>query len=105
MRKPSNAPAPRHTNLAQLMPMAKITSPGPEGAVLADDTSDNSKIAVVYDHGDGPPEITIIDSGRQVLTVYANGAPVAVVAKATGPQLTPSDVVLVERFMPRAARA
>lgn len=105
MRKPSNAPALQHASLARLMPLAKTTSPGPEGAVLADDNSDSSKIAVVYDHGDTPPEITISDSGGHILTVYANGAPVAVVAKATGPQLTPSDVVLVERFMPRAARA
>ena len=105
MRKPSNAPAPQHASLARLMPLAKTTSPRPEGAVLADGHSDSSIIAVVYNHGDTPPEITITDSGGQVLTVHANGAPVAVVAKATGPGLTPADVVLVERFMPRAVRA
>ena len=105
MRKLTNAPALQNDSLARLMPLAKTTSPGPEGAVLADDQSDSSKIAVVYNHGDTPPEITITDSGGKVLTVHANGAPVAVVAKATGPGLTPADVVLVERFMPRTVRA
>lgn len=85
--------------LARHMPVVQAGCRGPEGAILPDAAKDADRIAVVYDKGDLPPEITITNIAGTVQTVHANGVAVAVVACAEGPRLTAENVVLVERFV------
>ena len=66
--------------------------------LMAEDLPCEGRIAVVYDHGDPPPEITILRTAGNVQTVLANGVAVAIVACADGPDLAAEDVMLVERF-------
>ena len=80
------------------MPMGLSAVPGPQGALMSDETDGEGRIAVVYDHGDPPPEITIRQTAGNVQTVLANGIAVAIVACAGGPDLCAEDVMLVERF-------
>lgn len=82
---------------ARQLPLS--TGSGPEGALIADDTANDDRIVVLYDHGAPPPEITIFQTAGQIQTVMANGVAVAVVARSDGPRLTAQDVVLVERFV------
>jgi len=80
-----------------LMPLAAEFETGPQGALVPDCKGGTDHIAVVYDEGDTPPEITIAHVSGTVHTVLANGIAVAVVARATGDAPTPSDVLLVKR--------
>ena len=57
------------------------------------------KVAVVYDKGDPPPHITVQEISGTVSSVHADGVAVAVVARATGPDLLAEDVLLVERSL------
>lgn len=81
------------------IPFLKDAVHGPEGALIAGEAEDNGKIAVVYNRGENPPEITIKQTAGQVQTVLADGVAVAIVACADGPSLTRDDVLLVERFV------
>lgn len=87
--------------LARHMPMIRDWESGPQGALIPDETDQEDRIAVVYDRGDTPPEITISMTSNNVQTVRANGVAVAVVACCDGPQLTKDDILLVERFVSR----
>lgn len=94
---------PQHNRIlndgrARQMPMGLRTAPHPQGALVSDETDNNGRIAVVYDHGDAPPEITISQTDGNIQTVLANGVAVAIVGCADGPDLTVDDVLLVERF-------
>jgi hypothetical protein len=84
--------------LARQMPMGLTAMSGPQGALVSDEANGEGRIAVVYDHGDPPPEITISRTAGNVQTVLANGVAVAIVACADGPDLAAEDVMLVERF-------
>ncbi len=84
--------------LARRMPIGLAEMTGPQGALLSDEVNGEDKIAVVYDHGAPPPEITISQTAGNVQTVLANGVAVAIVACADGPDLSAEDVILVERF-------
>jgi len=70
---------------------------GPKGALVPDRTGETDHVAVVYDQGETPPEITIRHNSKTVHTVLANGIAVAVVARAYGKAPSVSDVLLVER--------
>ena len=85
--------------LARHIPMIANACTNPEGVVIADDEADAGQIAVIYNRGDAPPEITITDTAGIVQTVLADGVAVAVVARADGPRLTRDDVLLIERFV------
>ena len=89
----------RHDGDAYAIAFVAAPSDSPEGALLAGEEDSDGKIAVVYNHGDTPPEITIYQTGGHVQTVMANGVAVAVVARADGPRLTSKDVLLVERYV------
>jgi hypothetical protein len=80
-----------------LMPLQAEYERGPKGALVPDIEGDTDHIAVVYDKGDTPPEITITQVSGSVHTVLANGIAVAVVARSTGEAPSASDVLLVER--------
>jgi hypothetical protein len=80
-----------------LLPLADNELPLPQGALVPDVLHDQDQIAVVYDKGQHPPEITINRVSRSVQTVLADGVAVAVVARAMGPALLAEDVLLVER--------
>ncbi|MEX3315183.1 hypothetical protein [Sulfitobacter sp. PS-8MA] len=69
----------------------------PHGALVPDTRHDCDQIAVVYDKGQSPPEITIRRVSGSVHTVLADGIAVAVVARANGPAPSVQDVLLVER--------
>jgi hypothetical protein len=84
--------------LARQMPMGLAAVSGPQGALVSDEENGGKRIAVVYDHGDPPPEITISQTAGNIQTVLANGVAVAIVACADGPDLSADDVILVERF-------
>lgn len=80
-----------------LMPLKAECESGPKGALVPDAKGETDHIAVVYDEGEMPPEITIKQVSGSVHTVLANGIAVAVIARATGKAPTASDVLLVER--------
>ncbi len=80
-----------------LMPLTAKSETGLTGALVPDQSGDDDHIAVVYDKGETPPEITIKQVSHSVHTVLANGIAVAVIARATGKAPTASDVLLVER--------
>ncbi len=82
-----------------LLPCVKSSEPGLQGALVPDSQQENDHIAVVYDKGDTPPEITIQQVSGSVHTVCANGVAVAVVARASGPAPTVDEVLLVERYL------
>lgn len=82
-----------------LMPATESHQAGLQGALVPDRLKDCDHIAVVYNKGDTPPEITIQQVSGSVHTVCADGIAVAVVARATGPAPKVDDVLLVERFI------
>ena len=84
---------------AQDMSLFHAGGSTPEGALVTGETADDGRIAVVYNSGDTPPEITIAGTSKTVQIIMANGVAVAVVARAHGPRLTRKDVLLVERFV------
>ncbi|MFK7745437.1 MAG: hypothetical protein AB8B47_10310 [Roseobacter sp.] len=88
--------------LARQIPLTQQCSKGPEGALLSNEKSEEDKIAVIYDRGNTPPEITVKQTAGHVQTVMADGVAIAIVACAGGPPLTAQDVVLVERFVTAA---
>ncbi|MEP1766494.1 MAG: hypothetical protein ABJJ53_07610 [Sulfitobacter sp.] len=79
------------------MPRQAEGEKGPKGAIVPNIEGDDDHIAVVYDKGETPPEITIKQVSGSVHTVLANGVAVAVVARTTGSAPSPSDILLVER--------
>ena len=90
-------PIYRWENARGLMPVAAPSEKGPQGALIPDGEEDLDHIAVVYDKGEEPPEITIAAVSGMVHAVLANGIAIAVVARSTGRAPTPADVLLVER--------
>jgi hypothetical protein len=80
-----------------LLPATSYCEKGPTGALVPDSRGEADHIAVVYDEGDAPPEITIKQVSGTVHTVLANGVAVAIVARTTGKAPRVSDVLLVER--------
>lgn len=80
-----------------LLPSKAYCERGLKGALIPDAKGEIDHIAVVYDEGETPPEITIKEISGSVHTVMANGIAVAVVANAHGKVPNVSDVVLVER--------
>jgi hypothetical protein len=71
----------------------------PQGVLVPDNAFKHDQVAVVYNKGDTPPEITVKMISGDVQTVLANGVAVAVVARASGPTISPEDVLLVERHV------
>ena len=80
-----------------LMPVQAKCERGLQGALIPDSKEDLDHIAVIYDKGDTPPQITIKQVSGTVHTVLADGIAVAVVARTSGKAPTASDVLLVER--------
>lgn len=100
MAPSSTQPTPKDYQWSQaksLMPLKAQCERGPKGALVPDAKGDIDHIAVVYDEGDTPPEITIRQVSGSVHTVLANGIAVAVIARSTGEAPSVSDVLLVER--------
>ena len=73
--------------------------PLPKGILVPDSQTNSDKVAVVYQRGTPPPQITVQEISGTVTSVHANGIPVAIVARAKGPDLTPEDILLVERMI------
>lgn len=80
-----------------LMPVQARGETGVMGALVPDRHGDEDHIAVVYDKGEVPPQITIQQVSGSVHTVLADGIAVAVIARTTGKAPTADDVLLVER--------
>jgi len=98
------APSPRTpspvyewSQAKSLMPVQAHCERGLKGALVPDAHGEADHIAVVYDKGENPPEITIKQVSGSVHTVLANGIAVAVVARTNGKAPRVSDVLLVER--------
>lgn len=87
----------RWENAASLMSVGAVSEHAPQGALVPDTLHDCDQIAVVYDKGQTPPEITIRQVSGYVHTVLADGVAVAVVARTSGPAPAAEDVLLVER--------
>ena len=71
----------------------------PQGALMRDTLHNCDQVAVVYDKGQTPPEITIARVSGMVHTVLADGIAVAVIASSSGQVPTANDVLLVERLI------
>lgn len=71
----------------------------PIGASVPDAEAPYDHVAVIYPKGQTPPMITVETLSDTVQTVLADGVAVAVVARADGPTLIPSDVLLIERVV------
>lgn len=74
-------------------------TPCPHGMVLNESPNGAENVAVVYDRGQIPPEITVKEVSSRVHQVLADGIAVAVIARATGPAPSAKDVMLVERVI------
>ncbi|AXI46151.1 hypothetical protein C1J03_09035 [Sulfitobacter sp. SK012] len=85
------------SNAKGLIPATAPNQKGLQGALVPDSNHNCDHVAVVYDRGDTPPEITIKETSGMVHTVLANGVAIAVIARSTGAALNPADVLLVER--------
>ena len=85
------------TRAKGLIPFGQPNEVGLQGVLVPDQKHDWDHIAVVYDKGNTPPEITVKAVSGFVHTVFADGMPVAVVARSEGPAPSPVDVLLVER--------
>ena len=70
---------------------------GLQGALVPGGHDGCDHVAVVYDTGDAPPEITIRQVSGTVHQVLADGIAVAIIAQAAGRAPDPEDVLLVER--------
>ena len=68
-------------------------------ALVPDDEARQDHIAVVYNRGEMPPEITVEHLSGDVHKVCANGEPVAIVASTNAPAPEAGDVLLVERYV------
>ncbi len=97
MTSPPQSPRYEWSKAKSLMPLTAQYEKGPQGALIPDTDEAIDHIAVVYDEGETPPEITIKQVSGTVHTVLADGIAVAVIAKASGKMPSVSDVVLVER--------
>ena len=80
-----------------LMPGTRMIDKGLHGALIPDGQDESDHIAVVYDKGDTPPQITIQEVSGSVHTVWADGVAIAIVARANAPAPDVNDVLLVER--------
>ncbi len=80
-----------------MMPSPQHAEREPQCAFVPDIIHNQDHLAVVYDKGQNPPEITIREVSGSVHTVLADGIAVAVIARTSGPVLSPADVLLVER--------
>ncbi|MFK7835095.1 MAG: hypothetical protein AB8B60_02635 [Sulfitobacter sp.] len=78
---------------------SSLPEAAPQGALVPDNIMDRDQVAVVYNKGETPPEITIRAISGSVQTVLADGIAVAVIASASGPALSADDVLLVERAL------
>ncbi|AXI42765.1 hypothetical protein [Sulfitobacter sp. SK011] len=87
----------RWDHAASLMPVGGAAQQCPQGALVPDLLHDCDQVAVVYDKGQTPPEITIMQVSGFVHTVLADGIAVAVVACTSGPAPSAENVLLVER--------
>lgn len=85
--------------VAGLLSHGSYAGPTPMGILVPDRYTKRDKVAVVYDKGDPPPRITVQEISGTVSSVHADGVAVAVVARATGPDLLAEDVLLVERSL------
>ena len=96
-RSPAMPSADDWMKAKSLMPSFNAKECGLQGALVPDSLHNSDHIAVVYNKGDTPPEITVHEVSGCVHKVCANGVAVAVVACSSGPALHAEDVLLVER--------
>lgn len=80
-----------------MLPQDHPSEARPQGALVPNTLHNCDQVAVVYDKGQTPPEITIRAVSGSVHTVLADGVAVAVLARASGPAPSVDDVLLVER--------
>lgn len=97
MKDDSFDDALRWHEAAGLTQAPHLKQAAPQGAFVPDSRTNRDHVAVVYDKGNPPPEITIRAISGSVQSVLADGVAVAVVAHAAGPGLSAEDVLLVER--------
>lgn len=96
--KANSHPTPSEWLAAKsLIPGTHVIEKGLRGALVPDGQHDSDHIAVVYDKGDTPPQITIQEVSGSVHTVWADGVAIAIVASANEPAPSVNDVLLVER--------
>ena len=82
-----------------MLPAETAALSTPWGVLVPNRQTKRDQVAVVYDRGSPPPEITIQSIAGNVQSVIADGVAVAVVAQAAGPALSPEDILLVERYI------
>ncbi len=82
-----------------ITPRPQSNEQSPQGALVPNTIHNYDQVAVVYDKGQTPPEITIREVSGSVHTVLADGVAVAVIARASGPAVSAEDVLLVERVI------
>lgn len=87
----------RWESAAGTPPPREAATAEPRGMLVPNSRTNRDQVAVVYDKGNPPPEITIRSISGEVQSVLADGVAVAVVARAAGPGLSAEDVILVER--------
>lgn len=92
---------PRMTSdmITAMIPVHGAPTSEPEGVFVPTSGDHSCKVAVIYARGRTPPKITILSETKGIQTVCADGVAVAVVASSEGPDLSPDDVMLVERYV------
>jgi hypothetical protein len=84
-------------NATSLRSVAALKQDCPQGSFVHDVHHNCDQIAVIYNKGQTPPQITVKKVSSSVQTVLADGVAVAVVACTSRPTLHPDDVLLIER--------
>jgi hypothetical protein len=85
--------------LSAMIPVHGAPMSEPEGVFVPTSGDHSCKVAVIYARGRTPPTITILSDIKGIQTVCADGVAVAVVASSEGPDLSPDDVMLIERYV------
>lgn len=74
---------------------------GTECAFVEDPKTEKEQIVVIYDARDVPPVVTVdVNSEQSLVTVKADGAPVAVMSCQSSDVPNAADVMLVARHTP-----
>lgn len=99
MTRSSFSPPIRWNSATGLPPLHDRGERCPQGMLIGDAQTDSDRVAVVYEKGARPPEITIHQVSGSVHTVLADGVAVAVIGRATGPAVSIDEVLLVEQCL------
>jgi hypothetical protein len=99
---------PRNKEATDLIPNAQwdalLRAPiiGTECAFVDDPETQEERIVVIYDAQNAPPVVTVdANNDNSMITLKADGAPIAVIARQSKQMPSVNDIMLIARHAPR----